>query len=56
MRIHNLLTKSILFGLIAFTFLGATERFKEELFKAMKYRNIGALIKKRIPDSRGISW
>tara|TARA_B100001079_G_scaffold162211_1_gene139085 strand:+ start:308 stop:3448 length:3141 start_codon:yes stop_codon:yes gene_type:complete len=41
MRIHNILTKSILFGLITFTFLGATERFKEELFKAMKYRNIG---------------
>jgi len=41
MRINNFLTKSILFGLITFTFLGATERFKEELFKAMKYRNIG---------------
>ncbi len=41
MRIHNIITKSILFGLITFTFLGATERFKEELFKAMKYRNIG---------------
>ena len=41
MRIHNILIKSILFGLITFTFLGATERFKEELFKAMKYRNIG---------------
>ena len=41
MKIHNILTKSILFGLITFTFLGATERFKEELFKAMKYRNIG---------------
>ena len=54
MRIHNLLTKSILFGLIAFTFLGATERFKEELFKAMEYRNIGPFRGGRSAASTGV--
>jgi len=54
MRIYNLLTKSILFGLIAFTFLGATERFKEELFKAMEYRNIGPFRGGRSAASTGV--
>jgi len=54
MRIHNLLTKSILFGLIAFTFLAATERFKEELFKAMEYRNIGPFRGGRSAASTGV--
>ena len=54
MRINNILTKSIFIGLMALTFLGATERFKEELFKAMEYRNIGPFRGGRSAASTGV--
>ena len=31
----------IIFALIGFSILGAKERFSEDLYKALKYRNIG---------------
>ena len=41
MRIGNRLFQFIIYFLVGFTILAAKERFSEDLFKALKYRNIG---------------
>ena len=50
-----MISRTIIYSIIGFTILGATERFKEELFNGMKYRNIGPFRGGRSAASTGVA-
>ena len=51
---NKTLSRAIIYSFIGFTFLGAAEQFKEELFNAMEYRNIGPFRGGRSAASTGV--
>ena len=52
---NKMISRTIIYSIIGFTILGATERFKEELFNGMKYRNIGPFRGGRSAASTGVA-
>ncbi|MEC7798481.1 MAG: glycosyl hydrolase [Candidatus Neomarinimicrobiota bacterium] len=52
---NKMISRTIIYSIIGFTILGATERFKEELFNGMKYRNIGPVRGGRSAASTGVA-
>ena len=51
---NKTLSRAVIYSFIGFTFLGAAEQFKEELFNAMEYRNIGPFRGGRSAASTGV--
>ncbi len=52
---NKMISRTIIYSIIGFTILGATERFKQELFNGMKYRNIGPFRGGRSAASTGVA-